>query len=411
MTLLTPTTDATDVTTGATDTTVDRDDAAVVLAAARALASQLSARAAEIERHGTLPADLVEHFRAARLFRAIQPRALGGLELAPADVVDVVATLCEADASSGWTALIGMGGNAFTGWLDPDVASELLGTDADVTIATVFAPTGRLEPAAERRFDVSGRWPWASGCRHADWLLTGGFVFDGDAPRIVPERGPDWRLALFPRAEAEIIDGWDVMGLRGTGSNDVATAGLSIAEEHVISPFFEPARQDGPLWRLPFFTLAGIALVGFPLGVGRRALDELTALAPTKARAGSFVVLADDPAVQADLARAEAGLQAARAFVDAAVGSLWDAALAGDVPSIERRATFQLAAQHAMHAARDAVDMSFSTAGAGAIHADHPLQRCFRDLHAAAQHAYFGSAAMTRWAKVRFGIDQPLFML
>ncbi len=256
-----------------------------------------------------------------------------------------------------------MGGNAFASWLEPDVARDLLGADADVTTATVFAPTGRLVPAGGRRFDVSGRWPWASGCRHAEWMLAGGFVIEGDAPRIVAGRGPDWRLAFFPRADAEIIDGWDVMGLRGTGSNDIAARDLSIAEAHVISPFFEPAQQDGALWRLPFFTLAGVALVGFPLGVGRRALDELAALAPIKARAGSFVPLADDPTVQADLAHAEGGLRAARAFVDDAVGSLWDAATSGDVPSVTLRADFQLAAQQAMHAARGAVDMAFDHSG------------------------------------------------
>jgi indole-3-acetate monooxygenase len=381
------------------------------LSAARAIAPQLSGRARDIERHGTLPGDLVDRLRASGLLRIIQARSLGGIELPPAEVIDVVATLCEADASSGWTALIGMGGSAFASWLEPGVARDLFGGDADVTIATVFAPAGRLVPTGGRGFDLSGRWSWASGCRHAEWLLAGGLVMEGDAPRLIPERGPDWRLAFFPRTQVEIVDGWDVMGLRGTGSNDIVANGLPVEEAHVISPFFEPARQDGPLWRLPFFTLAGIALVGFPLGVGRRALDEFAALAPTKGRAGSFVPLSEDPAVQVDLARAEGDLRAARAFVDDAVGSLWDTATGGDAPSVEQRANFQLAAQQAMRAARRAVDMAFGAAGAGAIHADHPLQRCFRDLHAAAQHAYFSPAALMRWTKVRLGIDQPLIML
>jgi alkylation response protein AidB-like acyl-CoA dehydrogenase len=382
-----------------------------VLTAAHTLTPELSARAREIEQHGTLPADLVARFRAAGMFRTIQPRALGGLELSPAEVIDIVATLSAADASSGWTALIGMGGNAFTAWLDPAVADDLFGSDADITVATVFAPTGRLVPSGDRCFDVSGQWPWASGCRHAEWFLTGGFVFDGETPRIVADRGPDWRLALFPRAQGEILDGWDVMGLRGTGSNHIAARGVIVADDHVISPFVEPARHDGPLWRLPFFTLAGISLVGLPLGVGRRALDEFAALCPTKGRAGSFVPMAEDPAVQVDLARAEGDLQAARAFVDDAVGSLWDTACAGDVPSVEQRARFQLSAQQAMRAARGAVDMAFSATGSAAIDAGHPLQRCFRDLHAAAQHAYFSPEALKRWTKIRLGIDQPLFLL
>src|SRR3954462_5163913 len=115
-----------------------------VLQAAEELAPELSARAPEIEQHGTMPADLVARLRADGIFRTVQPRALGGLELSPAEVIDIVATLSAADGASGWTALIGMGGNAFTAWLEPAVAQDLFGPDADVTIATVFAPTGRL---------------------------------------------------------------------------------------------------------------------------------------------------------------------------------------------------------------------------------------------------------------------------
>jgi alkylation response protein AidB-like acyl-CoA dehydrogenase len=258
---------------------------------------------------------------------------------------------------------------------------------------------------------VSGRWPFASGCRHAEWFLNGVLVFDGDSPRMLPGRGPDWRLAFIPRSDAQVIDGWDVIGLRGTGSNDVAAQGITVAEEHLISPFFEPARQDGPLWRPPFFTLAGVALVGFPLGVARRALDELVTFAPTKTRAGNTEPLASDAAVQVDLARAEAGLRSAHAYVIDTVGAIWDTACHGDVPAVDQRANLQLAAQQAMRAAIAAVDVAFTTAGSTAIQSDHPIQRCFRDLHTAAQHAYFSPAALKRYAKVRLGIDQPLFML
>lgn len=385
--------------------------AEAALASARLLAPELDARAREGEDLGTMPADLVDRIRTAGLFRMIQPRALGGMELPPADLIEVIATLAHADGSSGWTTLIGTGGTAFAAWLDPTVALDLFGPAADVTTATVFAPAGRATPSGPGRLTVSGRWPFASGCRHAEWFLNGVFVFDGDSPRMLPGRGPDWRLAFIPRSDAKVVDGWDVVGLRGTGSNDVAAQGVTVAEDHLISPFFEPARQDGPLWRLPFFTLAGMALVGFPLGVARRALDELVALAPTKTRAGSTEPLDSDPAVQVDLARAEAGLRAAHAYVLETVGAIWDTACQGDVPSVDQRANFQLAAQQAMRAGIAAVDVAFTTAGASAIHSGHPIQRCFRDLHTAAQHAYFSPAALKRYAKVRLEIDQPLFML
>ncbi|GAA4292742.1 acyl-CoA dehydrogenase family protein [Mycobacterium paraffinicum] len=378
---------------------------------ARALAPEITARADEAEALGTLPRDLVERLRAAGVFRALQPRSLGGFEVAPVEFIHLIEELARADGSAGWLAAIGAGAPAFTAWLEPAVATQLFGPDADFLAATVFAPTGRAVPDGGGQFAVDGRWPFASGCRHAEWLLGGVFVFDGDTPRMIPDQGPDWRLAFFPRAGAEIVDNWDVLGLRATGSNDILARGLRVAEERTISPFFQPARQDGPLWRLAFFTLVGVALVGVPLGIARRALDEFTDLATTKTRAGTFEPLAADPAAQVEFARAEAALRSARAFVLDEAGALWDTARTGDPPSLEQRAGFQLAAQQAMRAARQAVDTTFSLTGAGAVHAGHPLQRCFRDLHTVSQHVYFSPSALKRFAGTRFGIAQPTHLM
>ncbi|WP_445161886.1 acyl-CoA dehydrogenase family protein [Mycobacterium sp. Dal123C01] len=381
------------------------------IAVARALAPEITRRADEAEALGTLPLDLVERLRAAGIFRASQPRSLGGFEMAPAENIQMIEELARADGSTGWVAAVGGGAPAFTAWLEPAVATTLFGADADFLSATIFAPTGRAIPDGGGRFDVDGKWPFASGCRHAEWILGGIFVFDGDQPRMIPELGPDQRLAFFPRANAEIVDNWDVLGLRGTGSNDVAARGLTVPEEHTISPFFHAARQDGPLWRIPFFTLAGIGMVGVPLGIARRALDEFTDLATTKVRAMASEPLAKDPAVQLEFAGAEAGLRSARAFVLDQVSALWETACAGDPPSLDQRAGFRLAALQAMRAARQVVDTTFDLTGAGAVHASHPLQRCFRDLHTLGQHAYFSPAALKRYANTRFGIEQPTYLM
>ncbi|OBF73471.1 hypothetical protein A5750_14580 [Mycobacterium sp. 852002-51613_SCH5001154] len=383
-------------------------------AVAQALAPEISRRADDAEALGTLPLDLVERLREAGIFRALQPRSLGGFELPPIDFIRMIEELARADGSTGWVAAIGAGAPAFTAWLEPAVATALFGSESDFLAATVFAPTGRAVPDGRGRFGVDGRWPFASGCRHAEWMLAGMFVFegaDGRAPRMIADQGPDWRLGFFPRADAEIVDNWDVLGLRATGSNDVVARDLHIAEEHTISPFFASARQDGPLWRLPFFTLVGVGLVGVPLGIARRALDEFTDLATTKTRAGTFEPLAGDPAAQVEFARAEAGLRSARAFVLDEAGGLWETALAGDPPSLQQRAGFQLAAQQAMRAARQVVDATFGLTGAGAVHASHPLQRCFRDLHTAGQHVYFSPSALKRYAGTRFGITQPTHLM
>ncbi|MEE3062859.1 MAG: acyl-CoA dehydrogenase family protein [Actinomycetota bacterium] len=397
--------------TSATCRAVSLSNGADSIAVARALAPEITRRADEAEALGTLPLDLVERLRAAGIFRAMQPRLLGGFEIAPVDNIQMIEELARADGSTGWVAAIGGGAPAFTAWLEPAVAATLFGSDADFLSATIFAPTGRAVPDGGERFGVDGRWPFASGCRHAEWILAGVFVFDGDQPRMIPEQGPDQRLAFFPRADAEIVDNWDVLGLRATGSNDVAAQGLKVPGEHTISPFFHSARHDGPLWRIPFFTLAGIGMVGVPLGIARRALDEFTDLATTKLRAMASEPLAKDAAVQVEFASAEASLRSARAFVLDEVNALWDTAVAGDPPSLEQRAGFRLAALAAMRAARQVVDTTFELTGAGAVHASHPLQRCFRDLHTVSQHAYFSPSALKRYANTRFGIEQPTYLM
>jgi len=289
--------------------------------------------------------------------------------------------------------------------LEPVVARELSGDDADYTAASVFAPIGRATPAGPGQLAIGGRWPFASGCRHAEWFLNGFLVLQDDAPRLMPDGNRDWRQALISRSDAEIIDNWDVLGLRGTGSNDVQVLEGDMREPPT------PEAHSGALWRLPFFTLAGIAFAAFALGVGRRALDEFTTLAETRLRAMAVEPIARDPAVQVAFARAEAGLLAARAFVFDAVGAVWDSACAGDEPNIAQRARLQLAAQQAMRAGLDAVDVGLNLAGAVAVSTSHPLQRYFRDLHTASQHAYFSAEALKRYARTRFEIAQPTFML
>ncbi|MCW2560026.1 MAG: hydroxylase [Mycobacterium sp.] len=129
---------------------------------------------------------------------------------------------------------------------------------------------------------------------------------------MVAGRGPDWRLAVTAASDVTVHDTWDSIGLRGTGSHDVTVDGLSVPVEHTMSPFFEAARHDGPLFRLPFFTLMGVTMAGFALGVARRALDEMVAIATTKVRPPGPDPIGRDGDVQVSIAHAEGALQAAR---------------------------------------------------------------------------------------------------
>jgi alkylation response protein AidB-like acyl-CoA dehydrogenase len=381
-----------------------------VVEAARRLAPELSERAAEGEQLRTMPAEVVDKIRTAGLFHLGLPAALGGHECDPLTIFETIEEVSRADGSAGWTTFIG-NSTAFVAWLDPAVAKDLVAQRPDFVVSGVFAPTGRARPDGADVI-IDGRWAFNSGCPHADWFMNGVFVMDGDSPIIVPPGRPDWRFAFYPANEGEIVDTWHVAGLRGTGSHDVTASSVRVPRDRTIMPFFEPAQFDGPLYRLPFPTLLASFVSGFPLGVARRALDEFAALANKKSRTlPPGPTMAEDAAVQVELARAEAAVRSARAFALESLGAAWDTVSAGDEVSLAQRATTVLAMLNGARAARAAVDSVFGMAGAGALFDSSPLQRCQRDLMAGTQHIIL---SMNQWetaGRVLLGLDPASYML
>lgn len=381
------------------------------LDAARALSSEISARAQEAEDLRTLPVDLVDRIRAAGLFHLALPATYGGLECDPITIFDVVEELSRADGSTGWTVFIG-NSTSFVAWLDPVVAKEIIAGRPDFISTGVFAPTGVARPADDDAgtLVVDGHWTFNSGCPHADWFINGVMVMDGDAPRIVDGR-PDWRFAYYPASDGEIVDTWHVAGLRGTGSHDVVATGVRVPIERTIAPMFEPAQVDAPLYQLPFAVMLTAFMSAFPLGIARRALDEFATLAAKKSRAiPPGPTLAADEAVQVDLARAEAAVRSARAYAREALAAAYERVCAGDEVSVAQRNDVLMAGLHAGRSARMATDAVFALAGGGALYDTSPLQRCVRDLLAGTQHIFYSVARWKTGGRVQLGMDPGSFM-
>ena len=277
-----------------------QDDApSHMLSTVRAFAHEVSARADEAERaghHARGPGRPLPACRAVP--RAAAPGA-GRLRARAAGVRGADRGAEPGRRLGRWTATIGAGGSAFVAWLEPAVAwRPSLGPVADFTLATVFAPTvascpsilagTRCRDAGRSRAvaDTPSGSSWAASCSTA-------------TPRgWSPTAGPTGAWRGSPARPARSSRTWVRDRVAGHGQQRRRRRRVPVPEELTTSPFFEPARHDGPLWRLPFFTLAGIALVGVPLGIARRALDELAALAPTKVRAGTSEPIAHDAAAR-----------------------------------------------------------------------------------------------------------------
>lgn len=353
-----------------------------------ALLDRVSELAAEGERLGTLPPDLVEAFQEEGLFRLALPKSLGGREQDVASILATIEEVSRADGSAGWSVMISATSGIVAAYLAPEVASTMF--DARSIVCGVIAPKGAGTRAGDG-YVVNGRWPFTSGCRHADWMALACIV-DGSV-----------RSAIVPAADVEICDTWHVSGLRGTGSNDVAVTDAFVPDTRWFS-LAEPVQVDTPLYRFPLFCFLGLGVAAVALGIGRRAIDELIALAGAKTPAAGRRTLAERTTMQADVSRAEALVSSAGSYVYATVERAWDAAERGEV-TVDLRRDLRLATTNAARACADAVDLCYDAGGGTSIYESSALQRCFRDIHALTQHMVVSPSTYELTGRLLFGLE------
>jgi indole-3-acetate monooxygenase len=371
-----------------------------------AAAERLAVTAAELADEGEharrLPPSLAQEISEAGLFRLCVPASLGGLEAHPAVLVEAVEALARGDGAAGWCVAIAATSGLVGGYLPRDGAREIYGR-AESVVGGVFAPKGRAL-AGDGGFTVSGRWPFASGCTHCDWLMGGCVVLDGDQPRLLPNGMPDVRLLLAPATSFTIHDTWHVSGLRATGSHDIELDTVFIPDEHGASVFSDRPQEEGPLYAFPLFGLLAVAIAAVSLGIARGALDELVELAGGKVPTGGRRKLAERANVQADAARADAAVRGARALLLEAVDGAWQRAAADGEVDTERRAALRLASTHAAAVCAEAATTAYRLGGGSAIYESSPLQRRFRDANVATQHMLVAPATWELTGRLLLGL-------
>jgi alkylation response protein AidB-like acyl-CoA dehydrogenase len=235
-------------------------------------------------------------------------------------------------------------------------------------------------------------------------------MVDANNEPVLSGGQPDTRMLLFPASEAEILDTWNVSGLCGTGSHDIAVQKRFVPRARAVSLVDDAPQDPGRLYRFPVFGLLALGIAAVALGIARRAIDELVELAAHKRPAGSRKRLAERSAVQAQVAQAEAGLRAARAFLFESVAQAWDAAgMSALAP--RQRAALRLAATHATTTAAEVVTSMYHAGGASSIYATMPLQRCFRDVHVATQHVMVAAPTYELTGRVLLDIDTDIRQL
>jgi indole-3-acetate monooxygenase len=357
-----------------------------VIARAEAVRSAVAAASQEIESTRRLPPALLEKLHEAGLFRLLLPRSSNGIETDPLTFFHVIESIARADASTAW-CLGQAGGCAMSAaYLDLPVAHEIFGNDPRAVLAWGPGPRARAIEC-EGGYRVSGVWSFNSGGRHATWLGAHCPVFKPDGPPRLDDKGVQLERTMLVRSQdVEWTDIWNTVGLRGTASDQFALNDFFVRSDHSITREFNlECREAGPLYRMSSGTCYQVGFAGVACGIARGALDSFVETARNKVPRGSKTALRDNAVVQSGLAQADVNLRAARSFVLQSMADVWTYLGSGASITVEQRVVIRMAATHAIHKAREAVDFAYDAAGATAIFDNHPLERRFRDIHTVTQ--------------------------
>jgi len=377
-----------------------------LIAVAEGYAEEIAARANEIEALRKLPQDLADRLAADQLYNVCNPADFGGPGGSPRAYAEVTEALARADASVGWCCFIGIT-SAFSMASANTDATRALFREKGVVTAGVFAPSGRARAVVQdgvAGYLTSGRWSWGSGSQNARWVSGGCLMVDETDGIVKDERGVPRNIGVIFRADdIEFLDTWDVMGLQGTGSTDFQVTEVFVPKDRTIDRFGRPV-GDIPIFRFPYFALLAIGVGAVALGAARAAMEDFDAFAGKKVPQGHNRSLAEKPATQKDIAKAEAAIRSGRAFFYEAIDAAWEAAQAGEVTT-EHRRDLRLATTHAVASARTAVDLIHEMAGGTSVYRRSPIQRRFRDIHVATQHMVVNPSTYETVGRLLLGLS------
>jgi len=350
---------------------------------ARALKPLIARDADEIERTRRLTPAVTSALVENGLYRALLPQSFGGAE-APLEIfMQMQEEIAKADASTAW-CLGQCSVCAMTAaYLEADAGNEIFNTPPGILAWGAIAHEVK---AVDGGYIANARWDFASGMRQATWLGAHVRIVGADGtPRRKADGSPEIRTILFPATSATMHDVWDVIGLKGTGTDSYSVENLFIPEKFAaLRDDPNAVREKGPLYKLTTNAVFGMGFGATSLGVARATLDAAIELARTKEPQG-LAAMRENNAVQGMIGRSEATLRAARAYLYATAAEVWRDLERGDHLTEAHRIALRIATTWTIHQSAAVVDTAYHMAGATAVFAANPFERRFRDMHAIAQ--------------------------
>ena len=380
-----------------------------VVARARALGPAIAAASDAIEATRRIPEPLLTQLHAAKLFRLLLPRFAGGEQVGPGTYFEAVEEVARHDASIAWNVFVGNSSALIAPFLDREVAQRIF---ADPRALVAWGPpnTSRASAVAGG-YRVSGRWDFASCCRQANWMGAHCQVVEIDGTLRLNRFGrPTVRTLLFHADRATLVDTWNTIGLRGTASDSYELADLFVPEAFSCTREDPTLRREpGPLYAFTMQGLYATGVAGVALGIARAMLTSFLELAGSKSPRG-LARLADSASVQGDVARAEARIGSARAYLLETLASIY--ARADDIEpiGIGDRALVRLACANAIHGAIEVADFTYKAAGVDAIFPGSPFERRFRDMHTLSQQIQSRGAHFEAVGQILLGARPETFL-
>jgi alkylation response protein AidB-like acyl-CoA dehydrogenase len=345
---------------------------------------------------GRIPAPLVDGLYEAGIFKAMLPREVGGLEAEPVEWLTMIEELSRVNASAGWLAFIQSGvGLTF---LDPERYERFRkrGGGRLILAMNLGRIGGKAIKVEGGGYRVTGRWPFASGSPFATWLGGMSYVYEPDGSPVTGAGGqPQLMLAIWPADQAHLINTWDGLGLRGTGSSDFEVSDIFVPEEQVNTGFYDATIYDRALFRLKEMPEMGHG--AHALGIASAALEAFTAAVNSKPLPGStrHMAMGHMQAHQIAYARADTLVRAARALLHGTVHTAYTEAKVHPELDIELRVRLRESNIFAVRAAREAVGLVFDMAGSSAVYRGRRIEQAFRDINTAANHTNYVETAYT----------------
>lgn len=344
--------------------------------------------------------------------RAWTPRALGGWELSAGEGVRLFEAVARVDSSAGWIVANCCAIVTASQSLPDESAAEILRDPAAVIVGGLFPP-GVAVPVDDG-YMISGRWSFVSGCHYGTWQLGAAIILDSDGnPTVAPNGDPALVVFWADGAAGTIVDNWDTLGMRGTGSHDVELNDVFVPHGRTVpfGPIHPGSAFRGPLYAFHNW-VAGIEVAAVALGIGDAALGAAIGLASRKTPNFTASAIAERPVAQDRLARARANLDAGRAYLHSAIEDLHVHLDGGGALSPEVALPVQLASCQAVEAASQTVDDVSRVVGSSTFRAGEGFERHVRDINTIARHAFASDARFESAGKILLGqpTDWPFLL-